>query len=286
MVVLAALALLAQNPPDPENLPIGRPGQVTIQAGLTRTSDGRAVTPDDVAAACDNVSFLLVGEQHGTIEHHRMQAEMVEALLRRGRRVAVGVEYFTRDNQKNVYGLSTQSVSIEEFEETSGWKTQWGHPYAAYRPLWETVRNHKLRVVALNIPRDWVRQASREGFDSFTPEQRKWLPALDLTNKNHRMVFEALLGGHPPAMGSVDIYRGQVAWDTGMAQSAIDWKKDRPGKKPIMVICAGIGHVMYEQAINYRLKQLGGYESKSVVCVAGESRPVSRGIADWVFLGG
>ncbi len=291
MVLLAAIALSAaassvQNPPDPDNLPIGRSGSVSLTSGLTDTRTGRSVTVDDVAAACDNVSFVLVGEQHGTPAHHQMQASLIEALIRRGRRVSVGVEYFTRENQINVHGLSTQSVSVAEFEERSGWKTQWGHPYPAYQPLWQTIYDHKLRVVALNLPRDWVRQASRQGFESFSPEQRKWLPELDLTNANHRKVFEALLGGHPPAMEGIDIYRGQVAWDTGMAQSALDWKRERLGAKPIMMICAGNGHVMYDQGINYRITQLSGLPTKSVICLSGDPRSVSRGLGDFVFLGG
>jgi uncharacterized iron-regulated protein len=79
---------------------------------------------------------------------------------------------------------------------------------------------------------------------------------------------------------------GQVTWDIGMAKTALDWRRDWPYKKNIMVILAGSGHVMYDQGINYRLKQMDGTNSISVVCVSDEpNRKVSRGLADYVFVG-
>ncbi|MBX3113487.1 MAG: ChaN family lipoprotein [Fimbriimonadaceae bacterium] len=288
MVPFLALTLVAQNqtPPDPYQLNIGAPGQVAANLGYTSTSSGKPANPDEIAAACDDVRFLLVGESHATPTHHQAQADLVQALVKRGRHVVVGMEMFTRDNQMKVYGLSSGRQTIEEFETASDWKTQWGHPFAAYRPLLEVIRENRLRIVALNVPRDWVRQASRQGFDSFDAMQRKWVPSLDLTNENHKQVFNALMGGHPPDMGGINIYAGQVTWDTGMAKSAIDWSNDWTSDKWIMVIAAGSGHVMYGQAINYRLQQLAGMKSKSVVCISAEpGHMVSRGIADYVFMG-
>ncbi len=288
MLPILALAIAAQNqtPPDPYQLNIGAKGQVKANPGYTSTISGKSVSPDDIAAGCDNVKFLLVGESHATPSHHQAQADLVRALVKRGRHVVVGMEMFTRDNQMKVYGLSSGRQTIEEFETASDWKTQWGHSFAAYRPLLEAIREHQLRIVALNVPRDWVRQASRQGFDSFEEMQKKWVPSLDLTNENHKQVFYALMGGHPPDMPGINIYAGQVTWDTGMAKTAIDWSNDWTSKKWIMVIAAGSGHVMYGQAINYRLKQLANLESKSVVAISAEpGHMVSRGIADYIFMG-
>lgn len=288
MLPILALAIAAQNqtPPDPYQLKIGVKGQVQANPGYTSTASGKSVSPDDIAAGCDDVKFLLVGESHATPSHHQAQADLVRALVKRGRHVVVGMEMFTRDNQMKVYGLSSGRQTIEEFETASDWKTQWGHSFAAYRPLLEAIREHQLRIVALNVPRDWVRQASRQGFDSFDEMQKKWVPSHDLTNENHKQVFYALMGGHPPDMPGINIYAGQVTWDTGMAKTAIDWSNDWTSKKWIMVIAAGSGHVMYGQAINYRLKQLANLESKSVVAISAEpGHMVSRGIADYIFMG-
>lgn len=279
-------APISQDTIDPYLLKIGRPGTVTVGMGYTDSVSGKKSSADVIAAACDDVQFLLVGESHATPSHHRAQAELISALVKRGRTVTVGLEMFTRDNQLLINGLSVGQQTIEEFEIASNWKAQWGHEFNAYRPVLEAVRDNQLRMVALNVPRPWVSQASKQGYSSFDEFQRKWVPSLDLTNKNHEAVVSALLGGHPLIMGSSNMLAGQVTWDTGMAKSALDWQADWPYRKNIMVILAGAGHVMYGQGINYRLNQLGGMKSKCVVCVHDiPNRPVSRGLADYFFVG-
>jgi len=293
MLAPLAFALLAHQSapvqteaPDPYLLNIGRPGHVTVGMGYTDSVSGKKTTADAIAAACDDVQFLLVGESHATPSHHQAQAELIRALVKQGRTVTVGMEMFTRDNQNIVNGLSTGDQSIEEFEIASNWKTQWGHNFEAYRPVLEAVRDHNLRIVALNVPRPWVSQASKQGYESFDEMQRKWVPMLDLSNKNHEAVVSSLMGGHPLIMGSSNMLAGQVTWDTGMAKTALDWLTDWPYKKNIMVIIAGSGHVMYGQGINYRLNQLEGQKSKSVICVHDEpNRSVSRGLGDYFFVG-
>jgi uncharacterized iron-regulated protein len=293
MLAPLALALLSQQsaplPPDaPDSylLKIGRPGQVVVGMGYTDSVTGKKTSADAIAQSCKDVQFLLVGESHATPSHHQAQADLIRALIKSGRTVTVGMEMFTRDHQLAINGLSTGAQSIEEFELASDWKTQWGHSYAAYRPVLEAIRDNKLRIVALNVPRPWVSQASKQGYESFDEMQRKWVPMLDLTNKNHEAVVSSLMGGHPLVMGSSNMLAGQVTWDTGMAKTALDWRTSWPYKKNIMVILAGAGHVMYGQGINYRLNQLEGQKSKSVICVHDlPNRPVSRGLGDFFFVG-
>lgn len=291
MLLAAQTAAPAQDAFDPYLLQIKSKATVMVGPGFTNTTSSKPATIDEIAAACDDVQFVLVGESHATPSNHKVQGDLMRALAKRGRNVTVGMEMFTRDHQLYVNGLSYGSKSIEEFEESSNWKTQWGHSYAAYRPALEAIRDLHLPIVALNVPRPWVSQATRQGYDSFDEMQRKWVPMLDLTNKDHEMVFTALMGGHPPNMGGINIYAGQVTWDTGMAKSALDWRRTWPGSKNIMVIMAGAGHVMYGQGIAYRLGQLEGAKSKCVVCIAdssefqeGKRRPVSRSLADYVFI--
>ncbi len=293
MLAHLALALISSQSappqteaPDPYLLKIGRPGQVKVGMGYTDSVSGKKTTADAIALASEDVQFLLIGESHATPSHHQAQAELINALVKQGRIVTVGMEMFTRDQQISVNGLSTGKQSIEEFEIASNWKTQWGHNFQAYRPVLEAIKDNGLRVVALNVPRPWVSQASKQGYESFDEFQRKWVPSLDLTNKNHEAVVSALLGGHPVVMGSSNLLAGQVTWDTGMAKTAIDWQAEWPYQKNIMVIIAGSGHVMYGQGINYRLNQLASKKSKSVICIHdAPNRMVSRGLGDFFFVG-
>lgn len=280
MLLASAAAALA----DALLLDLGTPGTVLAQPGWVRTLDGQAASPADVAAAADGVRFVFVGESHDNADHHLAQAAVIEALVARGRRVAVGFEMFTRDNQASLAPWSLGRWEEATFIERAQWKTQWGFDFALYRPIFESVRRHGLEMVALNVPRQWVRDVARNGPQTLEGERRSWVPSLDLGQAGHRQVFDALMDGHPPGSALDGMYAGQVTWDTGMAQSALDAMAKSPNPNRVMVVVAGIGHMMYGQGINLRIAMRTGERTVSAACIESDGpRRVSRGIADFVF---
>lgn len=191
---------------------------------------------------------------------------------------------FTRDNQENINGWSMGWWTDEEFVAKSDWKKQWGFDYKLYKPIFDTVKKNELPMAALNVPRDWVRQVGKAGPSAISEDKKAWVPELYLGNKEHRSVFDSLMGGHP--MPGIDnVYAAQVTWDTGMAQSALDFMADSKSSKRVMVVCAGSGHVMYGQGINWRIQRKTGEKVVNVSCVDSDKAiEVSRGIGDFVFV--
>ncbi len=287
MTLLGTMVLLSQAV-NPYLLDIGSPGQVTASRGYTISDSGEKTSVPTIANAAKNVRFVLFGESHTSPDHHRAQAEVIEMLVKSGRKVVVGFEMFTRDNQANLADWSTGNQSEADFIEKSKWKTQWGFDFALYRPIFEVTKSHKLPMVALNVPRDWVRQVGREGIGVLTTEQRKWVPDPYLLSAEHKQVFTALMGGHPIAGTRGDnIYAAQVTWDEGMATSALDYMNEHHKGDPnaVMVIVVGSGHVMYGQGINYRITRKTGEKTLSVIAIDSEEPlPVSKGIGDFIFV--
>ncbi len=286
MLALFPLALMAQAQVDPYLLPILTNREVQVQDGWNSLPGGRRSSLDEAVKAAEEHQFVLVGESHDNAEHHQVQADVIRALVEAGRDVSVGFEMFTRDNQVNLAGWSLGRWSQDEFIERSSWKTQWGFPYEIYSPIFEVVREHNLPMAALNLPRDWVRQVGRNGPGVLTPEQKKWAPDIEIGNKRHRTVFEAMIGGGAHGMAGTamdNMYAAQVAWDESMAQSAVDFMEGRTHSKKVMVILAGSGHTMYGQAINYRLLKKG-YDSMNITCISGGPRKVSADIADFLYV--
>lgn len=272
---------------NPNQLAIGRPGRLTPELGYTDTVTGSKVEIQAIAEAARGHRFVLLGESHDNPYHHQMQADVIRALVADGRDVTVGMEMFTRDNQKAMAPWSRGMWTEAEFIEKSNWKTQWGFDYALYRPIFEAVRELKLPLAALNLPRDWVRRVGRGGADVLTEEEKKWAPAITLENQVHRQIFTAMMGGHPleGKMGD-NMVSAMIAWDEGMAQSGVDYMSTKTSSKAVMVIVVGLGHMMYGQGINYRL-QKKGFSSLGVIGLE-EPLPeggVSRGLADFIFLG-
>lgn len=288
LLTAIAFAAMAQGEPDPLTLPIGRPGKVMVRPGeMVETRSGRKATAQDVARAARGRRFVYLGESHDDPLHHRMQADIIRALVADGRDVVVGMEMFTRPAQQNLAGWTLGWYSDDEFIEKSDWKKQWGFDYSLYKPIFDTVKELKLPLVALNVPRDWVRAVGKAGFEGLSSDQKAELPAqMDLGNKEHREIFTTLMGGHPMTGAQGDnIYAAQVLWDEGMADTAVKYMATRSSEKLVMVAIAGAGHAMYEQGINWRVRKRTGDPGVTVVMGEAEGpKEVSRGLGEFVYL--
>lgn len=284
--LLGFFTLVCTQSIDPYLLPIGSSGTVDVKpTSMTRTATGDPVGIAEVAKAARGLQFAYLGESHDNPEHHQMQADIIKALVADGRNVIVGFEMFTRPVQDALNPWTMGMWDEERFIVESDWKKQWGFDFALYRPIFEAVRANKLPMVALNVPRDWVRTASRQGFAGLPAEAKTQLPELFMANREHRQVFDALMQGHG-GTGADSIYTGQVLWDEGMADTALKYL-DKRSKNPntIFVVIAGSGHVMYSQGINYRIERRTGNKGITVVMIESDGpRKVSRGLGDFVFV--
>ena len=124
--MLSALALILSarqdTAADPLLLAIGRSGRLKVQTGqMVDLANGRAVTPQDVAKAARNTRYVYLGEEHGNLEHHQMQAAIIRALAADGRHVVVGMEQFTRPVQENLAAWTLGWYTDEQFIAKSDW---------------------------------------------------------------------------------------------------------------------------------------------------------------------
>lgn len=291
VMLIHALALMsvAQAQVDPDRLPIGRQGTVRVEVGAfadTRTS--KPASLDDFLNATDHCRFVYLGENHATTAHQAMEAEIIQALVKRGRKVIVGVEMYQRPKQDVLDEWSAQKLSEAEFLTKSEWKTQWGFDYGFYRPVFEAVRENQLPLVALNVPHEWVHDVAKGGYDGLPMSAKLQLPSeLFLGNRDHRVVFDAMMGGHSMAGTNMEqMYAAQVLWDEGMSDTALKYLA-RVSTVPatVFVVIAGAGHVMYEQGINYRVtRRKGGAGTTLVMLQSDGPLEVARGIANFVLV--
>lgn len=281
--------LLAQQEVSPLQLPIGRAGRTVVQSGrLTDLSTGMAATPDDIAKVADRVRFVMLGEQHATPPDQSFEAEVIDALIRRGRHVIVGLEMYQRPKQAVLDRYWQGDMEESAFLTESDWKGQWGFPFPFYRPVFDIARRAHLPLVGLNVPRDWVRAVGRNGFGGLAADAKSELPSdMRLDMSDHRQVWNSLMGGHSMAGTTMDnMYAAQVLWDEGMADTAIKYlAAHKADRKIVFVIIAGSGHVMYGQGINLRLKNRKAGEVLNVVMdQSNDPVEVSNGLADFVLI--
>jgi uncharacterized iron-regulated protein len=277
--------LLAQI--DANNLDIGPPGKVEVRLNaITDTKTGKTARVADIVEAASAAKYVLIGETHDNMDAHIWQSRIIAALSQSGRAVVVGLEMYQRPKQAYLDKWTLGRFSESEFLEQSDWKGQWGFDFALYRPIFSFAKERGLRMVGLNIPRDWVRAVGRGGPDALPPEAKQELPALFLGNTDHKKVFDALTGGHPGM--NPNSYAAQVLWDEAMADTAAKfWQHAYTNPQTVMAIVAGNGHVMYRQGIGYRLQRNFGDRNVTIVTVdipvEQYKSTVSRGLGDFVI---
>jgi uncharacterized iron-regulated protein len=219
-----------------------------------------------------------------------MEAEVIAALVGSGRRVIVGLEMYQRGKQSWLDQWVAGSISESDFLDRSDWKGQWGYDFSFYRPVFQVSRDNSVPVVGLNVTRDWVRSVGRQGLAGLPPEAKNELPAnIDLGNKDHRAMWDAMLGGsgHPMTGPSIEnMYSAQVLWDEAMSDTAIKYLDRSPkDANTVFVVIAGSGHVLYKQGINWRVSKRKAGDGITVVMVQSDGpATVARGIADFVYV--
>ena len=293
---------------EPFNLEVGDPVRKarTIALAVDQihdTNKGVDVSPDEVAATLADASIVLVGEAHTSMESHRVQAAVIAALQRAGRKVTIGLEMFPADAPTAPFdrwlrGGIDEAALLRE----SGWYDYWGYPWGYYRDVFLLAKQHRLSIRGLNAPRAVVSMVGRRGLAGIGGIERGQIaPTIDTTNEEHRQLFLAYVGGHSdtpaPASGSAARGHGagmppetlqrmveaQCTWDATMAFHAAELLKDNADPKAVVVVLVGSGHVAYGLGI---ARQARAYTDKRVATVlpiavtAGKPEQIRASVAD------
>lgn len=217
LILLSAVMIAAAAPIPPGVWP---PGLRAVDG------QGRAVELPalfDTLAASD---VVVVGEEHNDPAAHRFELAVLQQLASRGRKVALAMEMFERDQQPAL--ADYVAGRIGETEMLARIKP-WSNYAADYRPLVEFARAQGWTVVGSNVPRTLAAQVSRQGpaaLDALPPQQRAWAAAdLQCLDDAYYAKFAAAMGGeggggdHGGSTGIANLFRAQCLKDETMAES-------------------------------------------------------------------
>jgi uncharacterized iron-regulated protein len=220
---------------------------------LTSGGSERSVDADALLRRADDSAAVCVGEQHDEAKHHEVQRRLLEALIahsrRRGVRLALGMEMFRRQMQPALNAYFSGEIDASTLADVTNWNKSWGFDFAMYRPLLETAREHRVRIIGLNAHRALTQAVARRGLDSLPKPVRDSLPQLVLDDAAHRKFFWAIMGfdaprkeghGHGHGMNREYFYAAQVIWDETMAEGVTSWLSDPEPRQ--MLVVAGNGH--------------------------------------------
>ena len=187
---------------------------------------------EDIIPELAGKRVVLVAETHDRYEHHLTQLEIIRRLHALNPRLAIGMEAFQQPYQAvlddYIEGRLDEQALLRDTEYYRRWKFDFRH----YEPILAFAREHRLPVVALNLPVELTDRVSRVGIEGLTETERGQIPAaIDHSDTAYAERLRAVYESHPAVNGRGfdGFLEVQLAWDEGMAERAADYLADRPG---------------------------------------------------------
>jgi uncharacterized iron-regulated protein len=195
---------------------------------------------ESLIADAATADVVFVGEQHDDPNTHRLEAALLEGLLRRGVAPTVSLEMFERDVQPLIDAYLGGTKSEEEFLKDA---RPWPRYKTDYRPLVELAKAHGWPVIASNVPRrlaSAVAKGGRAVIADLPPADRQ-LMALELECPldGYFDRFAESMASHPAPNQSAEqlremserYYWSQCVKDETMAEAiaAAVERREKPG---------------------------------------------------------
>ncbi len=222
----------------------------------------RFIAPSELLGKLAVTDFVLLGEVHDNLEHHARQASILASLIQAGRRPALAMEQFDRENQPAIdlaeaNGADAETIATAGRFDRNGWR------WASYGPLIRIAVNAKLPIVAANLSRGAARDVAAEGFDRLGAPPAA-LALFDVwTRAREDALVATIVEGHCGQLRRQDaapMTRAQRARDAVMADNLLRYRSDGA------VLIAGAGHVRRDLAVPLYLRARA--PGASVVAVA------------------
>lgn len=237
-------------------------------------------TIENLADEIISKRVVFIGEKHDEFSHHINQLEIIKALHRRGKKLAVGFEMFQRAYQPVLDDYLAGKISEKEMLIKTEYFNRWGYNYHLYKPILDYIKREKIPAVALNLEEEITKKINKAGILSLSKAERAFLPKeMDYSSERH--LVETLrayrnISEHNGGKFN-NFYESMLAWDETMADTASRYLTDNPEKT--MVIIAGSGHIANKNGIPERVRRRTGL----LYTVILHDEDIKDGIADYVL---
>ena len=234
---------------------------------LSRTASLRSaqLRADDPAWSAQ---ILILGEQHDAPEHQRIQAEVVESLVRKQRLAALVLEM--ADAPLNTQGLA-RDATPEQVQARLNW-TEGAWPWSSYAPsIMQAVRAGVV-VHGSNLPRAEMPAAMRNTAIDTAVTEAAWQALIAAVDSGHCHLL--------PESQWVPMARIQVAKDQRMAATVA---KNVAPERTVVMLC-GSAHAHRLHGIPAHLPVDLAKRTHSVHLRSASHEPAEAGAfdADWL----
>ncbi len=238
---------------------------------------------------------IYFGETHNQIQDHQAQLQLIQTLYQQNPQIAIAMEMFQRPYQEVLDRYLKGEITESQLIEQTQYNQRWGFPWENYAKILQFAQNKNIPVLALNTPTEVTRKVAREGLESLTPSEQKYIPPLselDLNSPEYReMLFKIYQqhhqGGNSNSSDFEKFFLAQILWDETMADAIANYVKINPDSQVIVLV--GQGHVIYNYGIPSRVQRRLGdvnFIQRSILFQDQDQDPISQDnspISDFIW---
>ncbi len=234
--------------------------RVTLD-GITDTATGEVLSAGQLASRLAGTRLLLIGESHTTMDFHRVQLRVIQALQESGRKVIIGLEMYPYTEQKSLDNWKDGLLTEAGFLTLSRWYEFWGYHWGYYRDIFLYARDNRIPMYGVNTPRSVVTAVRQKGIENLSASDKQHVPPkIDVDSADHLTFFQASfdddgsMHGRMPEAMLKSMQSAQATWDASMGYNSVKVLKAAPADS-ILVVLVGSGHVAYGVGIEHQAKQ-------------------------------
>jgi uncharacterized iron-regulated protein len=196
---------------------------------------------------------VILGEIHDNPHHHRLQAEILQALVDRGQQPTVVFEMIPEDLQDELDAhLDKHPDDAEGLGLAVSWEERGWPDWRIYQPIAEVAIANRLEIRAGGLSEALQRRLAKEGTDAVDQRERERLGLeTEMSSKAASLLDELLFRSHcgvipREALASMRLI--QRARDGAMADAIEKAAEDGP-----VVLIAGAGHARRDWGVPAQL---------------------------------
>jgi len=152
-----------------ENRNIKEKGQIASKRGIVQVlrnlTEGvpveKTLNLKEIVKRIENKKIIYVGERHDIFSHHIAQLNIIKAIYKKNKKLAIGMEMFQRKFQPIIDKFINGKISEKEFLKKTEYFKRWGFDYNLYKPILDFARENKISVVALNIETEIIKKGKK-----------------------------------------------------------------------------------------------------------------------------
>jgi len=194
-----------------------------------KNTGGNAVSWSGLHEMVNRADVILLGESHDSASDHAFQLAALQYMFVNFPGSVLSMEQLERNEQPWVDSYFRGEIDAKTLAINTG-STNWageGSWSRFYQPLIQLAQQYNAPVIAANSPRQYSKQAAREGLEALRalPAEEQYLFSLPYTVKDssYRDAFRKTVGQHGGNTEEtlIRMYAGQQVWDATMADSIV-----------------------------------------------------------------